>query len=343
MRALFRADASVTLGSGHVMRCLTLANALIKTGFECDFVCRSRHGHLINVIRQQGFKVFELPAQLNSEQDDAQQTLVQLAQHYQLLVLDHYELGHAFCQTLRQRCYKVMVIDDLANRQHDCELLLDQNLLANASSRYTKLLPAYCKLLLGPTYALLRGEFYRSPLPKQPLHILVGFGGSDQQNLTALAIEAIKQLKLLHITADIVIGISNPWRAALEQQLLQHDNITLHVQCNNMATLMQRAQLMLGAGGSTHWERCISGLPGLIVTVAENQRATTAYLDKLGACVWLGDAADITVEYIAEQLRHYLLQPKLLDNISQVAAQIVPANAGTPLVVEQILTTVTRT
>jgi len=339
MQVLFRTDASVTLGSGHVMRCLTLAKALTQQGANCHFICRKINGNLIDFIHQQGFTVLVLPAQLTSEQEDAHQTLVQLQQHYQLLVLDHYELGYAFCQRLRQRCKTVLVIDDLANRSHDCDLLLDQNLLPNADARYTALVPPNCKQLLGPHYALLRDEFYQTSASRQQNHILVSFGGSDEHNLTALAINAIKQLKPEQVTADIVIGANNPWRADITQQLACLPNVQLHVQCNYMATLMYRARLMLGAGGASHWERCICGLPGLVVTVAENQQATTAYLDHLGACVWLGQAAEMSAEFFAEQLCYYLSQPALLDSMGQTAAGLIPAAAGTPLVVETIMNT----
>ncbi|MCC5450477.1 UDP-2,4-diacetamido-2,4,6-trideoxy-beta-L-altropyranose hydrolase [Rheinheimera sp. UJ51] len=342
MQVLFRTDASVTLGSGHVMRCLTLAKALTQQGANCHFICRNTSGNLINFIRQQSFCVLVLPAKLNSEQEDALQTLAQLQQHYQLLVLDHYKLGYVFCQLLRQRCKTVLVIDDLANRSHDCDLLLDQNLLPNADARYTALVPQNCKQLLGPNYAMLRDEFYQTSASRQQNHILVSFGGTDEHNLTALAINAIKQLKLEQVTADIVIGENNPWRIALEKQLASLPNMQLHVQSKNMATLLQRAQLMLGAGGTTHWERCISALPGLIVTMADNQQATTAYLDKLGACIWLGQVEDITIECFIEHLHYYLSQPELLKKIALTAAGIVQAKAGTPLVVEQIMNFVTK-
>lgn len=337
MQVLFRTDASITLGSGHVMRCLTLAKALTKQGANCHFICRKISGNLIDFIRQQGFTVFVLPAQLNSEQEDAQQTLVQLQQPYQLLLLDHYELGYAFCQLLRQRCKTVLVIDDLANRSHDCDLLLDQNLLPNANSRYAGLVPKHCKQLLGPHYALLRDEFYQTSASKQQNHILVSFGGSDEHNLTALAINAIKQLKPGQVTADIVIGANNPWRVTLEKQLASLPNMQLHVQCNNMAALMQRAQLMLGAGGATHWERCISALPALVVTIAENQQATTAYLDKLGACIWLGNASDCTEALLIEKIGYYLEKPELLQAVATAASSVTPADGGALAVVKELL------
>jgi UDP-2,4-diacetamido-2,4,6-trideoxy-beta-L-altropyranose hydrolase len=336
MKILFRADASVRIGSGHVMRCLALAQKLTELGAECHFVCRQTDGNLHDVIRQQGYPLYIL-THATDEQQDASETLQQLTQNYPLLVVDHYALAQQYCSAMRQRCEHIMVIDDLANRQHDCDMLLDQNLLPQAEQRYAQLVPAHCKILLGPRFALLRPEFYQPVKHRQPNHILISFGGSDEQNLTSLAIKALQQLKPERFTADIVIGANNPWRAAIEQQVACLPNVQLHVQCNYMATLMYRARLMLGTGGASHWERCICALPGLVVTVAENQQATTAYLDQLGACVWLGQAAEMSAEFFAEQLCYYLSQPALLDKISQSAAGVVPADAGTPLVAQQIL------
>ncbi|MCF4009088.1 UDP-2,4-diacetamido-2,4,6-trideoxy-beta-L-altropyranose hydrolase [Rheinheimera sp. UJ63] len=336
MKVLFRVDASVTIGSGHVMRCLTLATALRKQHIDCHFLCRETQGNLLALITEQGFETFSLPCEPANELLDSQQSLAKLSFHYQLLVLDHYQLGYTYCKQMRSRCRYIMVIDDLANRTHDCDLLLDQNLLANAANRYRKLVPAHCKTLTGPCYALLREEFYQIYPPRTQHQILVGFGGSDEQNLTSLAIKVIAQLKIPGISADIVIGANNPWREQLMSQLAAYPNFTLHIQCNNMAELMARASLMLGAGGATHWERCITALPGLVVVAADNQKAITEYLAEQGACIFLGMADEITELSLTLQLQHYLTQPNLLAAVSQHAAAIVPKDAGTPLVVSAI-------
>lgn len=336
MRVLFRVDASVTIGSGHIMRCLTLAKALLKHGATCHFACRNNKGHLIDLLQQAGFKTLSLPAELYCEEDDALATLGLITEPYQLLVIDHYQLGQRYGKLLRQRCQKIMVIDDLANRPLECDLLLDQNLLPDMESRYHSLVPAGCQQLLGPRYALLREEFYQYHCSSKSNHLLVSFGGSDEHNLTALAINAIKQLKPRQVTADIVIGANNPWRIALEKQLASLPNMQLHVQCNNIATLMQRAQLMLGAGGATHWERCISALPALVVTIAENQQATTAYLNKLGACIWLGNATELTEAVLIEKIGYYLEKPELLQAVATAASSVTPADGGALAVVKEL-------
>jgi UDP-2,4-diacetamido-2,4,6-trideoxy-beta-L-altropyranose hydrolase len=318
------------------MRCITLAKALLKQGATCHFACRNNEGHLLDLLQQAGFKTLSLPAELYCEDDDALATLGLITEPYQLLVIDHYQLGQRYGKLMRQRCQKIMVIDDLANRPLDCDLLLDQNLLPNMDSRYRSLVPASCQQLLGPRYALLREEFYQQHGPRKSNHLLVSFGGSDEQNLTSLAIEAVASLKSFPITADIVIGLNNPWQVSIKQQCAQLSNVKLHIQTDAMAVLMQKAQLMLGAGGATHWERCVTGLPALVVTVAENQQATTAYLDKLGACVWIGAYGDISSGIIADKVNYYLNKPEQLKAISEAAKRIIPQDAGTLQVVEQL-------
>lgn len=337
MKVLFRVDASVAIGSGHVMRSLTLAHALKKLGAECHFACATLAGNLITLLQQAGFKTFSLPANLPSEEDDASATLSLIADRYQLLVVDHYQLGKKYGQLLRQSCQKIMVIDDLANRPLDCDLLLDQNLYPDMQDRYALLVPIHCVQLLGPHYALLRDEFYLQHAKRTHNHILISFGGSDEQNLTTLVIKVISELKSPPISADIVIGANNPWRNKIEPLCSQLNNVELHIQTNNMAALMQKAQIMVGSGGTTHWERCISGLPALVITVADNQQATTDYLNQLGACIWLGKNSDITEEIIREKLCYYLQKPELLKLVAESAKNVIPKNAGTPLVIKQLL------
>lgn len=340
MKILFRVDSSVDIGSGHVMRCLALA-ARLNSSADITFICRAETGHLGEMITARGFKLRMLPATVPfNEQQDASASLQGIDKHYDLLILDHYKLGAKYCRVMRSQCRYIMVIDDLANRLHDCDILLDQNLLPDAQSRYTNLVSSKCQFLLGPRFALLREEFYLPAPVRQDNRILISFGGSDAQNLTGMAIDALLQLKLFSIRADIVIGASNPWREKIALQLAQQTNIALHVQCDYMANLMHQASLMLGSGGTSHWERCICALPGLVVTVADNQVATTRYLAEQGACVWLGDAEEMSVNYLASQLEKYLTLPDQLEMMSRAANKIVPANAGTQYAVAEIERTI---
>lgn len=253
-----------------------------------------------------------------------------------LLIIDHYTLGAEFSRAMRQHFRKIMVIDDLANREHDCDILLDQNYYLHPRQRYTHLIPEYCTALLGPEFALLRDEFSHQTAARQPRHLLIGFGGSDEQNLTAQCVNVWPELTTLGVSADIVIGASYPYAQALRRQVEQMKGITLHQNCNYISTLMQRAALMIGSGGTTHWERCISGLPGLIITTADNQTETTACLAAAGACDWLGAYERFNLKALVDKVGYYIMHPQALSGMAQRAAAIMPPGSGISRVTSEL-------
>ena len=364
MRVLFRVDASLIIGSGHLMRCLTLARAMRELGWQVSFCCREHPGQQIPLIENQGFACLTLPlfaAATNTpssstakegdqqwlgatEAEDAAaviEALQQAALQPDLLIIDHYGLGSRFETTLRPHCQQILVIDDLANRQHDCDFLLDQNLLPDANSRYQALLPNTCQQFIGPSYALLRPEFIQAATSEaaQPIavsknfsatphQLLVFFGGSDLDNLTALAIATLQQLQNLDWLADIVVGSANP-HLSLLQQLCEGDHrLTLHVQTPGMAVLMAKAQLMIGGGGATHWERCAMALPALVVSLAANQQPTSAYLAELGACVYLGNSSALSSGRLSAEVASLLQQPVKLQQMAAAASKLVAPEGG---------------
>ncbi len=359
MRVLFRTDASLTIGSGHLMRCLTLARALREQGHHIWFACRQHPGHLNTLIETEGFPVLALAeptapptngyaAWLGAtETEDAAAVTVAVAENsstalqaFDWLVVDHYGLGATFSRAMRSICRAILQIDDLANRPYDSDVLLDQNLLPGLSQRYVGLLPAGCQPLLGPRFALLRPEFAGfTPDKRQfpatfnaqsPARLLVFFGGSDAQNFTTLTINALQQLQDCHWLADIVIGQANPHRLLLQQLCAQDRRLTLLVQTPGMAGLMAAADLMIGAGGATHWERACLGLPAVVVALADNQLATTAYLAELGACLDLGHASALTTTTLTAAISALLADPLRRQQLSKAASQLVSPEGGVP-------------
>ena len=316
MKVIFRADASVTIGTGHVMRCLTLAEALRGTGAEVGFVCRELEGNLVGLIEARGFEVHALarleppadPLAWTAEhwQEDAAQTASFFEARADWLVVDHYALDERWERELRGCAERVMILDDLADRVHDCDLLLDQNYSCEPT-RYDALVPAHCRKLLGPAYALLRDEFGAArEWPREVREIkrvLVFFGGTDPTNETAKALRALQRWgegKRLNI--DVVIGGSNPHRAELESLVNTMPNALFHVQASNMAALMARADLSVGAGGSTIWERFCLGLPSLVLSTATNQETISKALAKGGCHLYLGDSASVDEDAIVKGL-----------------------------------------
>lgn len=335
MLAVIRADASTSIGSGHVMRCLTLAHRLKKEkNARVVFVMRVLPGNLIGVVEKQGFEVLKLlPANqkyslngyglwLTVPMDvDAQQN-IEVLQHYlqehgcdvvDRLIVDSYALDEQWELMLRPYCREIMVIDDLANRRHDCDILLDQNFYLNKDVRYAGLVPEHCKMLLGSEHALLREEFYEAKkhLRKRDgniKNILVFYGGSDLTNETEKAIKALVQLhnEGYSFTADVITGVSNSCREKIEKICSKYHFLHYYCQVSNMAEFMNKADLMLGAGGSTTWERLYMELPALVTAVAENQIQGCEDCSQAGIIEYLGINEDVRVDAILEALHKKL-------------------------------------
>lgn len=296
MKIAIRVDASSQIGTGHFMRCLTLADALKQRGAQVRFVSRHIPEHLRDMLSTKGHEFAPLngiPSEKTTEDtfharwlgvsqaQDATDTSHALSdQTWDWLVVDHYALDARWETVLRNTVKCILVIDDIADRQHDCDVLLDQNFYVDMDIRYTGKVPAHCQLLLGPRYALLREEFRHmreqiKPHIGQVKRVLVFFGGVDLDNYTGRAIEALANISNSDLHVDVVIGAQHPCREKI-QQACATQGYDCHVQTRRMAELMAAADLAIGAGGSASWERCCLGLPTLTICVADNQRKQIA-------------------------------------------------------------------
>ena len=326
LQVVFRTDASRAIGTGHVMRCLSLAGVLVERGAEVSFICREHDGHLCDLIEERGFIVHRLPApDKESEaettpthatwlgatwQEDADQTgavIKVLGAKPDWLVVDHYALDSRWEHALRPLVGRILVIYDLADRAHDCDLLLDQNLVADMQAHYIGKVPEDCHLLLGPEYALLQpiyAELHdRIPPREGPVRrILISFGGADRDNLTGLALTAFMGLNRPDIDADVVISGSSPYAPDIRDRVAGYANIHLHINLPTLAPLMAKADLAIGAAGTTSWERLCLGLPALVVTLAENQRPIADGLHQQGLVRWLGHYDEVSEQSIRQAL-----------------------------------------
>lgn len=335
----FRADASVRIGSGHVMRCLTLANALRARGAECRFICREHPGHLISQIEAKGFPVIRLPlfAEIpgrpqkpagfphtahhawlgNSPEQDAAECARHLASSpVDWLIVDHYALEAAWETALRPYCRQIMVIDDLADRAHRCAVLLDQN-LGRTEAAYQALLPSTCRILTGPQHALLRPEFAAWRVAslarreqacvsnERPLQLLINLGGVDLANDSERILATLTPEMLPPNTRiTVILGPSAPHRKAVEQRSQDlHWPCTVIVGANNMGELLSQADLAIGAAGSSTWERCCLGLPTLALVLADNQRGIAAALAAHTGLASAGEDLAASLQQFFQQLR----------------------------------------
>lgn len=328
MKVAFRADATVQIGAGHVMRCLTLADALRAQGAQTRFLCRQQPGHLGNLIQAQGHLLTWLPDTAAGADADALASAAALAlgAPHDWLVVDHYALDATWERVQRGVAKMILVIDDLADRPHDCDLLLDQNL--QVAGRYGTRLSGACQALIGPRYALLRPQFAEarrtlSSRTGQVRRLLLFFGGADAGGETLKALAALKLLGRNGLDTDVVIGQSNPHRDAIAAACRAVPRTVLHVQADNMAELMATADLCLGAGGGASWERCCLGLPTLVVTTADNQVEQSSVLAEAGAQSYLGPAESVDAQRWAHTLACVLELPHLLKHMADQASSLV--------------------
>mgnify|MGYP006414599869 FL=1 len=296
MKVVFRVDASLEMGTGHVMRCLTLANELKQQNHEIVFICRELTGNLILLIK---YPVLVLPKNDNFQSDglylnwlgvtqeqDAEQTIKVIPKNIDLLIVDSYALDEIWHKQLKPYTKKIMVIDDLADRQFDCNVLLNQNLGTQIEDYKDKVLNN-CELLLGCDYALLRPEFpnlrenalIKRKNTKVIKNILISMGGSDITNKTYDILQEVSD----DLNIVVILGGISPHNKIIKNYAKSKKNVKVVVDADNISSLMFDADLAIGAGGSTSWERCCLGLPTLLYVLAENQRKIAGNLEQLGA------------------------------------------------------------
>lgn len=345
---MFRTDASLEIGTGHVMRCLTLAGGLRERGANCRFICRSHPGNLNKLIEQSGFEVHDLPfdgnwtgvavtnpihaAWLGTDwKTDAEQTKAGAGEAaIDWLIVDHYALDDRWESAMAQHFCKLMVIDDLADRSHVCDLLLDQTYGREASD-YSEFVPDACRLLCGSQFAMLRPEFaslrpYSLKRRTRPAlrELLVTMGGVDKDNATGQVLQALRTCSLpgdSRIT--VVMGANAPWLEEVKKQAQDMPWLTrVQVGVSDMAQLMADSDLAIGAAGATSWERCCLGLPTIMLILAENQRCVAQGLERSGGVKLFNSGQGATMQ-LREVLLPLIDDPAQLWYMTKCAASIV--------------------
>ena len=326
LKIVIRADASIQIGVGHVMRCLTLAKELKENGADVSFICRDYPGHLQDFIQKQGFFVRLLPSPESEykkqENDpdhapwlgvswnhDAEETKKYLGNEIiDWLIVDHYGIDYRWHESFRACTKQIMVIDDLADRKLNCDMLLDQT-YGREKDAYVSVVSKQSQLLLGSDYALLRPEFtklrlkaiYKRKSSNSIKRILVSMGSMDPNNLTGQVLTGLEKVDWNDKPiVDVVLGTRAPKLKSIIEQSKTHI-LDIHVlqDVENMSELMLAADLAIGAGGTTSWERCCLGLPSLLVKLAENQKQVIAELVKVGAARSIS-SADIENDIVHE-------------------------------------------
>ena len=345
---LIRTDATSLIGSGHLMRCLNLAHGLRHRGQRVIFICRihddSIHRNLINT----DFELVELPplpplkstlheSYLDwlgcSQEQDLRDTLLAI-KSYDLnepfyAVVDHYALDSIWENAFQIYfpLVKLLAIDDLANRKHSAHYLLDSGLDVNRYSSSSELVVSSCKLYLGPQYALLSSD-YSSFLPLPPVRtrlrrILVFLGGVDSHNFTLNILEELISPSYHKFKIDVVLGSASPHKVSVSRFISNSPNISLHIGLPSLSHLIARADLAIGAGGSSAWERACLGLPSIIIPIASNQISNSHQLQRVGAAVplFFNSVNDLTLQ-LRSALAHIEDNPGILQRMSTDCFQL---------------------
>jgi len=335
-----------------------LADKLLENGCTVSFISREHSGNISSLVEHRGYKVYRLPYSESSLpaskkpthaewlgagwETDAEQTMAVLKEWKQgtdWLIVDHYALDSQWEVKMRPFVNKIMVIDDLANRKHDCDILLDQNYNKNGS-RYNGLVPEDCIQLLGPEYALLRPQFREARENfkrenNEVKRVLVFMGGADPTNETGKVLKAVKLFNRDNIAVDVVIGASNPFKNEIKTMAKQIPNTTCYFDVNNMAELMSSADISIGASGTSTWERCCIGLPSIVMVLADNQKEIAEELEREGVVVNLGWHEDVTEMDIKDAVQNLLADSDKRSSMGLKGKMMVDGN-GAIRVVEKI-------
>ncbi len=358
MQVLFRTDSATMIGAGHVMRCLTLAHALQARGADCRFICRDLPGAILNKITEAGFALDVLPAPSAtyaptdddpdhapwlgvSFEEDMAQTRALIDGAVDWLVVDHYGIDSRWLSAMRRYARKIAVVDELADRPLDCDLLICQSLPGEMiGARFEACLPKTSQKMIGPQYALLRSEFAearqgavaRRAQLDRPQRIFVANGYMDAGGLVPLALQALRQCP--DLVVDVAIGSVSPAIGEVRALASAMPQVTVHEDATEMAALMAAADLAIGGGGVSSFERATVGLPTLAVSVADNQSDLLRFVAEQGAVRLLGNLTDLTTDHIAQAVQSLIETPSdwrkmLQDSLDlcdgQGAARVVEA------------------
>ena len=327
MVIVFRVDSSTIMGSGHLMRCLTLAKLMRNCGnVDIRFICRDLEGNISSVVSDNDFNLIMLPAaEYNtdlssyaawltvSQEQDADETIDAIRStscdfQADYIIVDSYAIDEIWEKKLRPYTKKIFVIDDLASRKHDCDYLLDQTYGIEYSNKYDAVVPSHCVQFLGTSYSLLKSEYWNlrkeiNLLRKEINNVLVFFGGSDDTGETVKFLEALNKNNCEQYHFIVIIGGGNPQQEVIKAYCDEMDNVEFHCQVDNMEYYISICDLAFASAGVNTWERCVLGLPSVITVTADNQREISIKMREKNAAVILGSFETVTSEDYSKALR----------------------------------------
>jgi UDP-2,4-diacetamido-2,4,6-trideoxy-beta-L-altropyranose hydrolase len=300
-RAVIVANASVSVGGGHLRRCLVLGEALAAANWKVIAAVRDSTFAQMLIGSTQMIEVVAVM------EYTAELLIKALPDGCDLLIVDHYGLDALFETDCRGWAGLILVIDDLADRKHNCDILVDQT-PGREISAYKALVPASCQLLTGSRYALLHPNFAFMRNPRRPTaepvqRGLISFGATDPDDMTSVAIEAFQSSGLM-VQLDIILGGGAPNidRVKGAAANFTNGNGKVYVEVRDPASIVRHADIAIGAGGVSALERCCLGIPSLIVSIADNQMGNALGIARAGGAAFAGEISDISCSILASKL-----------------------------------------
>ena len=325
---LIRADATVAMGTGHVMRCLALAQAWQDGGGRAIFAMAETTPAVRARLQSEGFEIVPLRGSADAGGDATQLALLARERSAEWVAVDGYQFDAAYQRELKTAGIQVLLVDDNGRAApYSADLVLNQNLHAT-EQMYERREP-HTRLLLGTRFCLLRREFtswkgWNRALPPIGRKVLITMGGSDPDRFTEVVMQSLRLVKIEELEATVVVGGSNPHWASLERVVSEFSGtLQLFRDTSDMAELIAHADAAVSAAGTTCWEMCLLGLPALLISVAENQRALAQELNDRGCAIHLGKPQDLSAEQVASQLERLLNSSEIRYSLSQRARQLV--------------------
>jgi len=344
LNIIFRVDSGSMIGSGHVYRCLSFAEYIRNSNIE--FICKNYDKNCIPLISKR-YKVYEIEKDKNYEitlninswlgdtsLKDAKKTIdIIKNKNIDWLIIDHYSINKEWEDNIRPYVKNIFVIDDFTNREHNCEILLNQQIEPKESKLYFSLLPSHCKLLLGKDYILINKKFITASKNRKPItqlkRINIFMGGGDPSNETLKIIKICDKLnkKLNYpFIFDIIIGFSNKFKKEIEEHCNSNNNFNFHYNINYMENLFSKTDLAIGAGGGTTYERCIMGIPTILLCIAENQKLVLDKFINNKTVYYIGTINEDYSKKLKQSLLYFYNNPKDLIKMSKNCKRFLPTD-----------------
>lgn len=309
MKILFRTDASASIGLGHAMRCLALAQAARDAGHSAIFASAVLPPALEKRLQDEGCDVFLVLSAPGSAEDSAETAKLAHTHSVQWIVTDGYHFSPAYQAAIRKSGVLLLFLDDYGHgTPYAANLILNQNSYAPQHPEWYEDRPPDAHVLLGSPYTLLRREFRsRVPEPKLPAiasSVLVTLGGGDPKNGTLAVMEALEKIEGVSPEVTVVIGGANPHVKKIQAA---PGNMRIVVNPPDMPSLMAGTDLAIAAAGTTSYELAYMGVPALLTILAENQRHVAEDLAERGVSGLFGDPAEMPSAEMAQHVTELLM------------------------------------